>query len=221
MARSPFPGIISLVQAQQTVKRHLGPRVNVFIDDKFSFALSTEVAFKHGLRPGLKLDEETIEQLLGEDGESKALQSALTFLGHRARSEAEIRTRLLKDEWTEPVIVRVLERLRNAHLVDDGGFAQNWVENRSRFRPRGGRLLQQELRQKGVAREDIEAALPDSNEEEDNALLALQKSARKWQLPDEREAQRKAIEFLARRGFGYSSAKAAWTRFREEDDEEE
>ncbi len=218
MAHSPFPGTISLVEAQQTVRRHLGPRVNVFIEDKFSFAISTEVAFKHGLRPGLKLDDDAIEALLREDGEGKALQSALTFLGHRARSEAEIRTRLLKDEWSEPVIVRVLEKLRTALLVDDGNFAQGWVENRSRFRPRGGRLLQHELRQKGVGREDIEAALPDDNEEVDNALLALQKSARKWQLPDEREAQRKALEFLARRGFGYGTAKAAWTRFREEED---
>ncbi|BCM90644.1 regulatory protein RecX [Abditibacteriota bacterium] len=218
MARTPFPGTISLVQAQQTVRRHFGPRVNVFIEGKFSFAISTEVAFKHGLHPGLKLDEATIDALLREDGETKALQTALTFLGHRARSEAEIRTRLLKDEWSEPVIVRVLEKLRDVHLVDDGNFAQSWVENRSRFRPRGGRLLQQELRQKGVGREDIEAALPDDTEEADNALLALQKTARKWQLPDEREAQRKAIEFLGRRGFGYGSAKAAWTRFREEDD---
>ena len=219
MARTPFPGTISLVEAQQSVRRHLGPRVNVFIEGKFSFAISTEVAFKHGLRPGLKLDENAVEELLREDGEAKALQSALTFLGHRARSEAEIRTRLLKDEWSEAVIVRVLERLRLAHLVDDEGFAQNWVENRSRFRPRGGRLLQQELRQKGVAREAIAAALPDDTEEADNALLALQKTARKWQLPDEREAQRKAIEFLARRGFGYGAAKAAWTRFREEEEE--
>lgn len=216
--KTPFPGVISLVEAQQSVRRHLGPRVNVFIEGKFSFALSVDVAFKHGLRPGLRLDEAALEQLLREDGEGKALQTALAFLGHRARSEAEIRARLAKDEWSETVIARVLEKLRDVKLVDDGDFAQNWVENRSRFRPRGGRMLQQELRQKGVAREDIEAALPDADEEVENALLALQKTARKWEIADEREAQRKAIEFLARRGFGYSDAKSAWTRFRESED---
>lgn len=217
--RTPFPGTISLVEAQATVRRHLGQRVNVFVDGKFSFAVGAEVAFKHGLRPGLRLDQAQIDLLISEDGEGKAMQTALAFLGHRARSEAEIRTRLEKDEWSEAVIARVLERLRDVKLVDDGDFAQHWVENRSRFRPRGGRMLQQELRQKGVGRDDIQAALPDADEEVENALLALRKTVRKWELPDEREAQRKAIEFLARRGFGYGAAKAAWTRFQEDDED--
>ncbi len=218
MAATPFPGTISLVEAQKTLRRHLGQRVNVFVDGKFSFALGLDVAGKHGLRPGLELSASDIENLLREDGESKAMTSALTFLGHRARSEAEIRVRLAKDEWSEAVISRVLERLRELKLVNDEEFASQWVENRSRFKPRGGRMLQQELRQKGVARENIEAALPDADEEIENALLALQKTARKWErFSDERERGQKAVEFLARRGFGFGSAKTAWTRFLEDD----
>ncbi len=218
MNKAPFPGEISLVEAQRTVRRHLGPRVNVFIEGRFSFALGLDVAGKHGLRPGLVLDAGAIEELLREDGEGKALTSALGFLGHRARSEAEIRARLAKDEWDESVIARTLGRLRELKLVDDEQFALQWVENRSRFKPRGGRLLSQELRHKGVERDDIQAALPDGDAETDNALLALQKTARKWErFPDERERQQKAIEFLARRGFGFSTAKAAWARFGEED----
>ena len=222
MAATPFPGTISLVEAQKTLRRHLGQRVNVFVDGKFSFALGLDVAGKHGLRPGLELSASDIENLLREDGESKAMTSALTFLGHRARSEAEIRARLAKDEWGEAVISRVLERLRELKLVNDEEFASQWVENRSRFKPRGGRMLQQELRQKGVARENIEAALPDADEEVENALLALQKTARKWErFSDEREQQQKAIEFLARRGFGFGAAKTAWTRFQEESEDSE
>lgn len=216
---TPIPGEISLVEAQKTVRRHLGARVNVFVEGKFSFAVGLDVAGKHGLRPGLQLNEEFIEQLLREDGESKAMTSALTFLGHRARSEAEIRARLGKDEWSETVIARVLARLRELRLVNDEEFALQWVDNRSRFKPRGGRMLQQELRQKGVERETIEAALPDADEEVENALLALQKTARKWErFSEPRERQQKAIEFLARRGFGFGTAKTAWTRFLEEDE---
>jgi hypothetical protein len=55
--KQPFPGPISRVVAQQTTRRNLGTRVNVFIDEKFSFALSADIAFKHGLRPGLLVDE--------------------------------------------------------------------------------------------------------------------------------------------------------------------
>lgn len=222
MARTPFSGKITLIEAQQKTRAHLGARANVFIGGRFSFALGLETIGKHGLRPDVEISPEFLEQLLREDGQSKALATALTFLGHRPRSEAEIRTRLARDEWSEPVILAVLEKLRAAHLVDDGSFAQGWVDNRSRFKPRGARMLTHELRQKGVARENIEAALPDADEEVDNALLALRKTARKWEnIADEREKQKKAIDFLARRGFGFSAAKTAWTRFGEEDEESE
>jgi regulatory protein len=222
MPRVPFPGVISSVEAQQSVRSHLGPRANVFIGGKFSFALSLEVVGKHGLRPDLEITPALLEQLLQEDGQSKALATALAFLGHRARSESEIRKRLERDEWSEPVVDAVLLKLRAAKLVNDEEFAQQWVDNRSRFKPRGGRLLQQELRQKGVARDDIEAALPDADEETDNALLALRKTARKWEaFPDERERQKKALDFLARRGFSFSASREAWRRLGEEAEEED
>jgi len=221
MARTPFPGIVTLIEAQTRTRAHLGARANVFIGGRFSFALGLEVIGKHGLRPDVEISPEFLEQLLREDGQAKALTTALAFLGHRARSEAEIRKRLERDEWSEPVVVGVLDKLRAAHLVDDGTFAQSWVDNRSRFKPRGGRMLTQELRQKGVARDDIEAALPGADEEIENALLALRKTARKWEsIGDERERQKKAIDFLARRGFGFGAAKTAWTRFLEEDSDQ-
>lgn len=222
MPRTPFPGTITLIEAQQKQRAHLGPRANVFIGGKFSFALSLDVVGKHGLRPDLEISPEFLEQLLQEDGQSKALATALAFLGHRARSESEIRKRLERDEWSEPVVVAVVEKLRAAKLVNDEQFALAWVDNRSRFKPRGGRMLQQELRQKGVGREDIEAALPDADEETENALLALRKTARKWEaFSDERERQKKALDFLARRGFSFSASREAWRKLGEEAEEED
>ena len=217
MKGQPFPGRISSLVAQERVRKHLGARVNVFVDDQFSFALSAQLIFKHGLRPDLEISATFLELLLREDGENKAFLTACNFLGHRARSEGEIRTRLARDEWSETVIVQVLSRLRELKLVDDADFAQNWVENRGRSRPRGARALQQELRQKGVARETIEESLPDAAQEIENALLALQKTARKWENLDEKIARQKALEFLARRGFNFGAARDAWNRWREEE----
>ena len=220
MPRTPFPGTITLIEAQQKQRAHFGPRANVFIGGKFSFALSLEVVGRHGLRPDVEVSPEFLEQLLQEDGQSKALATALAFLGPRARSESEIRKRLERDEWSEPVVVVVVEKLRAAKLVNDEEFAQQWVDNRSRFKPRGARMLQQELRQKGVGRDDIEAALPDADEETENALLALRKTARKWQaFSDERERQKKALDFLARRGFSFSAGREAWRRLGEDEEE--
>ena len=45
----------------------------------------------------------------------------------------------------EGVVETVIERLRRAGLVNDEGFAQFWVENRTAFRPKGKRALQADI----------------------------------------------------------------------------
>lgn len=213
--QQPFSGTISAVVAQQSVRKHLGARVNVFIEEKFSFAVSAEVAFKHGLRRGLNIDATMLQTILHEDGEAKALRTALNYLGLRQRSSEEIRNRLQKDEWSEIVINRVLERLHEVKLLDDAQFASNWVQHRTSFKPRGSRVLKQELRIKGVSKEEIEAALPDENDELQNAIIALGKLERKLEKFEGREQEQKAIELLARRGFSFGTAKSAFKSWHE------
>lgn len=215
----PFPGKITSLVAQSKQRKHLGTRVNVFVDEKFSFALDIRVIEKYRLARGSVVDAALLSELLREDGDSKAYAKAMFFLGYRARSEAEVRTRLKRDEWSDEVIDRVLLRLREQGFLNDENFSTMWVENRSHSKPRGGRMLQQELRQKGVEREIIEAALPDSDQEADNALAALRQKLRLWTKFDERTAREKGIQFLMRRGFNYAIAKAAWEQSREEEEE--
>lgn len=211
----PFPGPISSVEAQQK-RRRLGARVNVFIDGRFSFALAADLAFKYGLKPDLVIDQKFLSQLLAEDGDMRALAAALNFIGYRPRASEEVRKRLERDEWPDEVIARVLAKLAEQKLLDDADFANLWVESRSRSKPRGARLLQQELRQKGVARDDIQAAMPDADEEVANAVAALEKQMRRWENLEERDQKQKAIAFLQRRGFGFGTARSAWEKTREE-----
>lgn len=208
MPRQPFAGFITSIEPQAKTRRHLGTRVNVFINEKFSFALDADLAAQRGLRPGRTLNADELSALLEEDGDARAYARALHFLGYRIRSAREIRERLKRD-WPEEVIERVLARLVEEKLIDDAQFAAAWVENRSLLRPRGTRLLQQELRQKGVGKEEIQAALPDEEMEIENAAVALRPKLRLWEKLEERERERKAIEFLQRRGFNFSVARAA------------
>jgi regulatory protein len=218
--KQPFPGTITALVAQSRTRRILGERINIFVDEKFSFALDMRLVEKYKLARGMEVNAALLSQLLREDGDAKATNRALHFLGYRARSEAEVRARLQRDEWPDEVIARVLVRLREQGFLNDEKFAENWVESRSHSRPRGARMLQQELRQKGVERETIDAALPDDEAEMENAIFALQKllrsKERAWQNLEEKEKREKAIAFLMRRGFNYAVAKNAWTKTLEE-----
>ena len=207
--------------AQAKTRRHLGARANVFIDGKYSFALDIRLAEKHDLRRGVVVDEKFLAQLLEEDGDAKAYARALFFLSYRPRSIAEVRTKLKRDEWPDEVIARVLARLQDEKLLGDENFSTVWVEHRTLSRkPRGAGVLRAELRHKGVDKETIDEALPDSDEELENAIVAMRQilssKERAWSTLEAREKQNKLFATMQRRGFNYGVAKTAWNHLQEE-----
>jgi regulatory protein len=96
--------------------------------------------------------------------------------------------------------------LERAGLVDDAEFAQFWVENRERFRPRGRHALRYELRSKGIDDEIIEVVLA-SIDASESAYRAAHRKARQLEHLDRREFDRKLVEYLGRRGFSYEVAR--------------
>ncbi|HSL31865.1 MAG TPA: RecX family transcriptional regulator [Anaerolineales bacterium] len=192
-----------------TVQKRSPNRVNVHLDGEFAFGLARIVAA--WLRIGQELSEEKIQQLQLEDARERAYQQAMLFLSYRARSESEIRQNLRKHEIPDPVIEQTLERLRQDGLANDQQFARSWVENRSAFRPRSGRLMAMELRQKGLSNEAVTSAVADV----DDAALAYeaaQKRVSRLKSLEWNEFRKKLSDFLARRGFSYSVIAPVVTR---------
>ncbi|NJC98723.1 MAG: RecX family transcriptional regulator [Anaerolineales bacterium] len=184
-------------------------RVNIYLDGEFAFGLERITAA--WLRIGQALDEKKIEQLQAEDARERAIQQALLYLSYRARSESEIRQNLRKHEIPETIIEETLERLRSNGLAHDGKFARAWVENRSTFRPRSRRMMELELRQKGLEDETIRSAL-DEVDDEALAYEAARKRAPRLKDLEWTGFRKKLSEFLARRGFSYSTVAPVVTR---------
>ncbi|MGH2471995.1 MAG: regulatory protein RecX [Candidatus Limnocylindria bacterium] len=132
-------------------------------------------------------------------------EAAVLFLANRPRSVAEIRRHLHTKRYDDEAIDGAIDKLRAQRYVDDLDFARYWVEQRSRFRPKGDRALVSELSNKGVARETIDAALGDmpAESESDRARRAIVRQLRRWDSLEPAERKRKIHAFLAQRGFGY------------------
>jgi regulatory protein len=132
----------------------------------------------------------------------------LRLLGYRARSEREVRQRFQQRGAPRELIDGAIERLKAGGLVDDEAFAQAWVESRRRASPRGDRMLQRELSQKGVARPTIDTALGDEVDEPALARTAATKKARALAAEPEPVFVRRLTDFLLRRGFAYEVVSA-------------
>jgi regulatory protein len=189
-------GTVTKLEIQKRNKE----RVNVYLDDDYAFAVTLTVAL--ALKKGQFLSDSEIADFKAGDDRHKAYDRALHFLGFRARSRTEMERYLRKKKYSEDVISETVKRLVSEEYLDDKAFAQSWVENRERLKPKSSRALQYELRQKGVSEAAIESALQELDED-DAAWRALESKLWQWQQLDEDSFKKKAGAFLGRRGFGY------------------
>jgi regulatory protein len=130
-----------------------------------------------------------------------ALGRAYRFLGRRDRTEAELRTHLLAKGVPEEVAEAALTELAELGYVDDARFAVRFAEDRRRLDAWGSERIERRLRELGVAREHVAAALgaQDDGAELDAAVELLR---RRFPAPPNSDRDReRALGLLVRRGY--------------------
>ena len=207
-------------------QKHNPKRVNIYLDGQFAFGLSNELRFEKRLEIDQDISEQKTEELITEDQTRRLLEKAYHFLSYRPRSEKEIRDHLgrkgsltdlekssLELQKYQSSLDVVIAKLQKNGQIDDLEFARWWVEQRTRFNPRGTRLLKLELKQKGVKSEVIQESLNSFKESSDTsstsetslAFKAAQKKMSSYQKLSYLEFKQKMGRFLLSRGFGWET----------------
>ncbi len=201
-------------------------RIHVDGDDGPRVELALDLVLRAGLAPGDSLDDAALDALEREDETFRARDGALHLLSHRARSRAEIRGRLARKEFGPAVIEETMAWLEARGYLDDDAFAESFVRDRLRLRPRGRRGLLDELRRKGVDEPTAAAAIDRvmDAEQVDEAALAID-AADAWarrnrpavekarrSRDDRQRARRRLYGHLARRGFAPDAVRAGVDR---------
>ncbi len=151
----------------------------------------------------------------------------LRFLSYRPRSEKEITDYLRKkvksqkskgkiesqNEKTidDSLIDRVIVKLKEYKFIDDADFAKFWIEQRTKFKGKPIRVIEFELKQKGIDREIIDEILSRFDERKDLDLESAKKLAEKkldfYRGLDVRKRKEKVTNYLLRKGFSYETVK--------------
>lgn len=142
------------------------------------------------------------------DPESVARKILLDQLTGRARTRAELATKLASKGVPDEVAQPLLDRFTEVGLVDDEAFARTWVEQRQQGKGLAGRALAQELRRKGVADETVREVLDEvpADAEEEAARRLVRSRLRSVQGLDADRATRRLVGALARKGHGPGTA---------------
>ncbi|WP_166020857.1 recombination regulator RecX [Streptomyces chilikensis] len=137
------------------------------------------------------------------DPAERARGICLRLLTGSPRTRKQLADALRKREIPDEVADEVLTRFEEVGLIDDGAFADAWVESRHHGRGLARRALARELRTKGVDTSLIEEAVSqlDSDQEEATARDLVERKLRSTRGLDRDKRMRRLAGMLARKGY--------------------
>lgn len=186
-------------------------RCNVFVDGRFCCGLTLETTVKHRLKVGQTVSPEKLSQIQLESEKNTALDKALTYVSATRKTEKQVRDFLAGKGYLPAVIGYVLEKMRGYNFLNDGEYAEAYVEFTGA--KKGSKLIKMELRAKGVAEEEIDAALASlDGETQTGAATAILQKYMRHKTAD-KETLAKAFRYLLGKGFDYETARAALAAF--------
>ncbi|GHC06939.1 MULTISPECIES: recombination regulator RecX [Streptomyces] len=142
------------------------------------------------------------------DPVEQARAICLRLLTGTPRTRRQLAEALRKREIPEEAAEEVLSRFEEVGLINDGAFAQAWVESRHHGRGLARRALARELRTKGVEAALIDVAVSqlDTEQEEETARDLVARKLRATRGLDRDKRLRRLAGMLARKGYSEGMA---------------
>ena len=165
--------------------------------------LSYEVYEKYRVAPKKDLSEIEIASLNAEDAYTRAKGVALRSINYRIRSRGEIERTLAEKGFDEETRERVIENLKELHLIDDDSYAETFARDKIRLSNYGPVRIRALLRERGIGSATIEDTLANIEEEVflEAAKKAVDKKRRSLDKLEPLKRKQKIYELLSYRGF--------------------
>ncbi|MEU1709037.1 recombination regulator RecX [Streptomyces sp. NPDC005706] len=156
------------------------------------------------------------------DPVERAQAICLRLLTGTPRTRKQLADALRKRDIPDEAAEEVLSRFEEVGLIDDGAFAEAWVESRHHGRGLARRALARELRTKGVDSTLIDEAVAqlDSEQEEETARELVARKLRATRGLDRDKRLRRLAGMLARKGYPEGMALRVVRQALEEEGEE-
>jgi len=140
-----------------------------------------------------------------------ALGMAMGYLSLRERSTREMNDYLLKKGFTDQMTEKAIEQLKENNYLNDRRFAEMYLENRKKNKPKSIFALSYELDHKGIEPSIIDELLSDFDNLE-LAFLAVKQKIKSWKHLERESRKKKMMNYLRYRGFSFSVCQATWQR---------
>ena len=151
-------------------------RVNVYMDDEFTFACDAGLVYSNNITKGEPVDKVNLENIISEDNYIKAKNASLHFLESSFKSAKQVVDKLVLKEYDVKTIDRVMKFLKEYEFVDDKRFVELFIKEK--VRSSGKNKIKFTLIKKGLPEELINEGL-DTITSEQQSLIALKLGEKK------------------------------------------
>ncbi|EJO5348722.1 recombination regulator RecX [Clostridium botulinum] len=199
--------IITKIEAQKRNK----DRVNVYINEEFKFACSSELIYYHNLKKGKVIDENNLNDIIKEDNYIKAKSYALKYMEKSFKTENQIKEKLYSKEYDEYTVDRVIKFLKDYNFIDDYKYCDMYI--REKLNIYGKNKIKYALLNKGINESIVNEKISNINEEKERKV-AYKLAEKKYKIMIVREKNKFKI-YKKIWGYiiskGYNSNVAEWT----------
>jgi regulatory protein len=180
-------------------------RVNIYVDEEFTFACDAELVYTYRLKINEEIDVDKIMEIAKEDNFKKAKRDALRIIEKSYKTEKEVYKKLVAKGYEEPMVNKAIEFLDAYNFVDDEKYAKAYVKDK--IKVQGRDKISYSLAAKGIDSETIKetiASIDGEDEFEGAKKLGIKKyEALVKRESDTRKIQIKLKQFLASKGYSF------------------
>lgn len=199
-------------------------RINIFVDDEFSFSLTLDQLADAKLKTGDEITAPEIEKYKTLSEYGKLYFYTLEWVLARPRSVKETRDHLGKKQqvrlfsakinsthaktkksgkpFPDEFIDQIIADLVAKKYLDDRNFVRFFLENRNATKGSSTKRLKLELMKKGVDSRLIEEFLSEFRNDETEIIKIINKKRHKY-------SDEKLIQYLLRQGFDFELVRSA------------
>ncbi|NFD31059.1 recombination regulator RecX [Clostridium botulinum] len=198
--------IITKIEVQKRNK----DRVNVYIDEEFNFACSSELIYYHNLKKGKVIDENSLNDIIKEDNYIKAKGYALKYIEKSLKTESQVKEKLYLKEYDEDTVNKVIRFLKDYNFIDDDKYCDMYI--REKLNIYGRNKIKYTLLNKGVKENIVIEKINNINEEKEKKV-AYKLAEKKYKImilreKDKFKIYKKIWPYIISRG--YNSNIAEW-----------
>lgn len=136
-----------------------------------------------------------------DDMIKEAKLKALSLLNFMDRTESQLRQKLKEKSFSDEAINQAVDYVKSFGYINDAGYAERYILNKQGSKSK--REIYAALGQKGVSREDIEAAMESCYEPGDEVTAIRRLCEKKHFVAEEATdvEKKRMYNYLLRKGF--------------------